>query len=89
MCLWSNQKEVLKLHTFRRRAVRQLDTLALSEKECNGISQLHARKVNANTRPCTHTEGMEGRFSGRRERFSGITFLGGDPSLGVEAGCYC
>lgn len=48
MRLWRNQEEILKLHTLRRRTRRKLDALHLPEHERYCISQLHARKMNAN-----------------------------------------
>ena len=46
MSLRRNQKEVLKLHALRRRALRQPNTPVLSKEESNRISQLHASKMN-------------------------------------------
>jgi hypothetical protein len=86
MRLRCNQEEVLKLHTLRRRALRQANTLTFSEEERNCVPQLHARQMDANARPCAHTEGMERCFGGGRECFGGVAFFGGDPSLWVKAG---
>lgn len=62
MALGRHQKEVLKLHRVWRRPRAQLDALALAEEHGHRVSQLHLRKVDADARPGTHTEGVEGQL---------------------------
>jgi hypothetical protein len=75
MCFRCDEEEVLKFHALWRRALRQPDALALSEKECNSITQFHTCEMNSDTRSGADTEGVECRFCGRRERFGSVSFF--------------
>lgn len=85
MRLRRDQEEVLELHALRSRALGKLDALHLPEHERYCVPQLHACKVNSDTRPRASTEGVEGGLCGRGESLGWMAFLRGDPTVGVEA----
>lgn len=85
MRLGRNQEEVLELHTFRRRALGQFDTFTFAEEEGDGVSQLHACKVNTNAASRTSTKRMESGLGIRREGLSKALLIR-DPAVWVEAG---
>jgi hypothetical protein len=85
MSLGRDQEEVLKRHRLRRRARCQPQTLAFTEEERNGISHLHARKMDTNAGSGTCTEGVESCSGVGRMRFGNEVGGGGEPAVGIEA----
>jgi hypothetical protein len=83
-----NQEEVLKLHALGRSARSKLDTLTLSVKESNGITKLHASKVDTNTRPCSCAEGMEGSLGCGHVCWSHFFLARRDPPVRIETSLY-
>jgi len=69
MALWRNQKEILKRHALLCGPRPQLHPLALSKEERDGISQLHARKMDTDARARARTEWVESRASVWAARF--------------------
>jgi hypothetical protein len=83
MRLWCNQKEVLKLHAFRRCASGQSDPSALPEEERDRVSQLHTREMNTDTRARSRAKRVERRSSIGRVCFGSAAFFS-NPTLRVE-----
>lgn len=74
MALWRNQEEILKLHTLRSRALRQLNSLALPEEEGRCVAQFHTCEMNADTRPGSGAERVECSFGVGSGGFGGSLF---------------